>query len=209
MRFIIPTILLIISIAMLSVLFSQSATKSISLGGWSLAVPSYPQIKELQAEKTQYESALANSRKLQEERDTLGKKYNAIPPESLNRLSKFIPDSADNIRLIIDIQRIAQAYGLSLSSIRYDAGQTSAAPAPLAPAAPSAVAAASNDYGTFNLEFSVSASYENFLKFIKDLESSLRLVDIQSITFTTDTSSPIDTGRTLYTVKLSTYWLKS
>ena len=91
MRFIIPIILLIISVASF-VMFSN---------------PSYQRIKALKAESAQYDQALSNSRKLQEERDTLGQKYNAIPPASLDRLNKLLPDTADNIRLIIDIQRIA------------------------------------------------------------------------------------------------------
>ncbi len=188
MRFIIPTILLIISVASF-VMFSN---------------PSYQRIKQLRAQSAEYESALTNSRKLQEERDTLGQRYNAIPQTSLDRLNKMIPDTADNIRLIIDIQRMAQTYGLTLSSIKYDAtgGAVGTSNAPANPAAPA------NDYGTFSLEFSVAATYDNFLKLIKDMESSLRLVDIQSINFTADTSSA-NSGRTIYTIKLNTYWLKS
>ena len=194
MRFIIPIILLIISVASF-VMFSN---------------PSYQRIKALKAESAQYDQALSNSRKLQEERDTLGQKYNAIPPASLDRLNKLLPDTADNIRLIIDIQRIASAYGISLSSIKFDAKQTnSTAPATtLAAGAPADITQSMNDYGTFSLEFGVTTSYDNFLKFMKDLESSLRLTDVQSVTFTTDNSAA-GINKTLYTIKLNTYWLKS
>lgn len=179
--------------------------------------PSYARIKTLRAQNAQYSEALANSRKLQEERDALGQKYNSIPPASLARLMKFLPDTADNIRLIIDIQRIGQTYGLTLSSIKYDAKQANGGNTPgsntvSAPAINTAgdLAAASADYGTFSLEFSVQSTYENFLKFMGDLESSLRLVDIQSVTFNADSSSTTsDNGKTVFTVKLNTYWLKS
>lgn len=197
MRFIVPIILLIISIASF-VMFTN---------------PSYQRIKDLKEQNAQYSEALGNSRKLQEQRDALGQKYHAIPVEQLSRLMKFLPDTADNIRLIIDIQRIAQTYGLSLSAIKYDAKQPTPAKqttgAPLAAASPTEIADASNDYGTFNLEFTVSATYENFLKFLKDMESSLRLVDVQSITFTSDTATPQNGGKTQFTVKFNTYWLKS
>ena len=39
------------------------------------------------------------------------------------------------------------------------------------------------DYGMWDLEFSTEGSYENFLRFIEDLESNLRIVDIASIEF--------------------------
>ena len=58
---------------------------------------------------------------------------------------------------------------------------------------------------TFNLQFSTTASYPNFLSFMKDIESSLRLTDIQSIDFI---AADPTKGLTTYTVKLSTYWLK-
>ncbi len=195
MRFIVPTILLIISIASF-VMFSN---------------PSYQRIKLLKVQSTQYDSALANSKKLQEERDALGQKYQAIPPASLDRLTKLLPDTADNIRLIIDIQRIAQTYGISLSAIKYDAKQTSGLTTGTALAAgtPAAVAAATQEYGVFNLQFSVQATYEDFLKFLKDMESSLRLVDVQSVEFAAGTPSPSGVTKNTYTVKLNTYWLKN
>lgn len=201
MRFIIPIILLIVSIASF-VMFTN---------------PSYNRIKTLRAQNDQYSEALTNSRKLQEERDALKLKYDSISPESLTRLTKMLPDTADNIRLIIDIERIAQTYGLSLSTIKYDVKQTGVVPGSN-PAIPPAsainttrdLAAVTADYGTFSLEFSVLATYENFLKFTADLESSLRLVDIQSVTFNSDAvSGAQNIGKTLFTVKLNTYWLKS
>lgn len=194
MRFIVPTILLVISVASF-IMFTN---------------PAYQDVKALQAKTTQLDTALTNSKKLQEQRDALGTKYRNIPAESLNRLQKLLPDNADNIRFIIDLQQMAQSYGMSLDTIKFDATQaatpTSTVSA-LSAATPGTVAAATSGYGTFNLEFTTTASYDSFMSFLKDVESNLRLTDIQSVDF----SAPEDLNKKTmtYTVKLSTYWLKN
>lgn len=195
MRFIVPTILLLLAIASF-VMFTD---------------PAYQAVKNLKVVAAQYNTALTNSRELQQQRDSLNAKYRAISPDALVRLSKLLPDNADNIRLVIDIQQMAQSYGMSLSAIKFDAGQTAAATSAagnqLAAGTPANVAQASKDYGVFDLEFSTTSSYDNFLSFLKDIESSLRLTDIQSVTFSSGDVAKI--GLTTYTVKLRTYWLKT
>lgn len=191
MRFIIPTILLILSIG--------------SFVGFTN--PAFQKVKALKAQAAQYDTALTNARKLQTQRDTLNTKYRSLPPASVARLEKLLPNTADNIRLIIDIQQMAQSYGMSLSTIKFDAGQgTAAASGALSSASSAEVAAASQDYGTFDLTFSTTATYANFQSFIKDVESSLRLTDIQSVDFSAGDQQK---GTTVFTVKLRTYWLKS
>ncbi|MBP7804945.1 MAG: hypothetical protein KA052_01830 [Candidatus Pacebacteria bacterium] len=194
MRFIVPIILVVISVASF-MMFTN---------------PAYQEVKELQATTTRLDTALTNSKKLQEQRDALGTKYRNIPADSLARLQKLLPDNADNIRFIIDLQQMAQSYGISLDTIKFDAAQaatpTSTVSA-LSAATPGTVAAATAGYGTFNLEFTTTATYESFMSFMKDVESNLRLTDIQSVEF----SAPEDLNKKTitYTVKLSTYWLKN
>ena len=192
MKFIVPTILLVLSIASF-VVFTN---------------PAYQQVKVLKAQAAQYDTALANSRKLQEERDTLNAKYRNFTPDELDRLTKLLPDNTDNIRLIIDIQQMAQSYGMTLATIKFDAGQdaATAGTSPLTSASAADVSSASQDYGAFDLTFSTTATYENFINFIKDVESSLRLTDIESVDFSA--GDPVK-GTTIFTVQLRTYWLKS
>ncbi len=189
--------------------------------------PTYKEIKELKIKAAEYNEALTTSAKLQAERDALTAKYNSFMPEDLKRLSQLLPDNTDNIRLIIDLQRMAQAYGMTVSSTKFDAKSTKKVTTPVADSSLQAVGAndvaqATRDYGVFDLSFSTTGSYENFMKFLKDVESALRITDIQSIEFSSDqavsqgsSTSPVglsvgNTGTAgyLYTVKLRTYWLK-
>ena len=48
-----------------------------------------------------------------------------------------------------------------------------------------------------------TATYEDFLDILRDIESSLRLIEVSSISF-----EPGDSAQYEYTVKLKTFWLK-
>ena len=53
------------------------------------------------------------------------------------------------------------------------------------------------------MSFKVSAPYENFVKFMKDLEQSLRIVDVTALSFKANANNIYD-----YSVSIKTYWLK-
>ncbi len=194
MRYIIPTILLILSIGLFV----------------GYTNPAYQQVKDLRAQTAQYDTALTNATKLQEERDALNAKYRSLSPDELSRLSELLPDNADNIRLIIDIQQMAQNYGMTLSTIKFAADQnptttTSGGSTVLSSVTASDAVASSQDYGTFAFTFSTTTTYEKFTSLIKDIESNLRLTDIESVDFSAGDPAK---GTTTFTVKLQTYWLK-
>ena len=177
MRFVMPIVLIGIAISVLFV----------------LADPLYNDISALKTQAASYDNALDNSKMLENERDKLTAKYNAINPDNLMRLVKLLPENVDNIRLILEIEQIASPYGMVLRDVKYNTVDTSV----LTPTAAAGIvqgggaSPARKDYGIFDLEFSTSGSYDNFVNFAKDLENNLRIVDISSITFSSGTSANI------------------
>jgi Tfp pilus assembly protein PilO len=166
-----------------------------SLGGFFMYVdPTYMEIKKAQAEKAEYTRALDNSKKLQAERDRFLEKYNAVAAEDMASLLKLLPDNIDNVRLIIDIDEMAKDHNLPISGFKAEALAEDS----------KTIGASRTSYGTLTLSFSISASYNAFLAFMRDLEKSLRILDITAISFNaSDTSSVYD-----YKVTIKTYWLK-
>ncbi|HZS42635.1 MAG TPA: type 4a pilus biogenesis protein PilO [Candidatus Paceibacterota bacterium] len=156
--------------------------------------PLYQSAKLLKAESTQYSEALNNSSALRQVRNNLVAKYNAFDKASIDRLQKLLPDSVDNIRLILDMNGIAAKYGMSLKNIKISQLQT----------INSTPGTGANPVGSIQLSFSVISPYENLQPFLKDLESSLRLVDVTNLSFTPNDQ----TGTYAYNVTLQTYWLK-
>jgi hypothetical protein len=174
---------------------------------YMLVEPTYQEIKVARAEKVEYDKAMNNSTAVTERKGMLEIKYNEMPPSDVERLEKFLPDSIDNIRLIIEIDKRAQIYNMVLRDTRV------AEIHPDASSLEAALAGASGNgslYGTGELSFTVTGTYEAYVSFVKDLENSLRLIDITAVTVTAKDSVAKDEQPDSYEFKttIKTYWLK-
>jgi Tfp pilus assembly protein PilO len=201
MRFIMPIVIIVIAVAVFFV----------------FANPLYNDISALKTQVASYNEALDNSKALENARDSLTAQENAINPDNLAKIQKLLPENVDNIRLILEIGQIALPYGMVLKNVKYNATDTTTTAAPVATGAVVPVSAAnavSKDYGIFNLEFSISGSYDNFINFTKDLEKNLRIVDVSSITFSSDATASVGSKAVSseiynFDFKIRTYWLKN
>lgn len=155
--------------------------------------PTYAVINEKTVEKADYDRALNNSKELQAARDKLLEKFNNMDKADLSDIIKLLPDNIDNVRLIIDIDEMAKNYGMRIRNFKTDTGTKS-----------DTIGANNTPYGTLTLSFSTTAPYQTFLSFIRDLEDSLRIIDVTSVEFaSSDTGDLYD-----YKVSVKTYWLK-
>ncbi len=155
--------------------------------------PTYVSIQSLRVDKADYDKALSNSKELQTQRDALLSKYNQMSKSDVDKLSKLLPDNIDNIRLIIDVDDMARTYGMRIRNFKTDASSKS-----------DTIGADNTPYGTLTLTFTTTAPYNTFIAFMHDLERSLRVLDVTSVTFSSsDVSQLYD-----YNVTVKTYWLK-
>lgn len=180
-RIVVPSILIIASIG-LFIMFTN---------------PTYQRALGLTAQNDAYEDALTKSKELRAERDKLLAKRNTFSSDSIQKLERALPDNVDNIRLIIDINNIAARHGLTLKNVSLGTvSDSSSARSVLA------VGSSGEPVGSVDLDFGLSASYDDFLAFLLDLEHSLRLVDVERIAFSTGTTGTYD-----FDVSIRTYWL--
>lgn len=185
----------------------------ISVAGFFLFIqPTYKEVQSLQEKSASYNEALNNSKTLEAERDKLVEAANNMEPMMLDRLNKFLPDSVDNIRLILEIEKIAAPYGMVLRDVKYDTKKT--AEENNTNTVRGAMPTTENkNYNVWDLEFSTQGSYANFINFLKDLENNLRIVDIASVEFTSNAASGAGIAPTgsvyKYGFKIKTYWLKN
>lgn len=150
-------------------------------------------IEKLMQERKKYAEALNNSNNFISIRNDLVEKMNVMPANDLERLKKLLPDHIDNARLIIDIDGIASRYGLNIRNI--DIGDNIGSQDVLGPD--------NNPYGTLIFKFNIIAPYDKFKSFIKDLEESLRVIDVVGISF-----DSMEAGYYDYKVTIKTYWIK-
>jgi hypothetical protein len=179
-RFIIPIILLVASVGLFVVYTS----------------PTYQNALAVQTQSAAYNDALTKSNTLQQQSSQLLAKRNTFSATDMAELQEILPDNVDNIRLIIDINNIAARHNLPLKNVVLGtvggAAQASAA-----------AASASSAIGSVQLGFTVTASYAGFQSFLQDLEHSMRLMDVEQISFRTGATDSND-----YAITVQTYWLQ-
>ncbi len=194
-KYILPTILIGVAVA----------------GFFIWTDPIYKDISLKREKISSYNEALDNSKALEAERDKLTQKYNSFDVESLSKLQKLLPDNVDNIRLILEVEKIATPYGMALKNVKYDTDST-AGVVPTQSGNTGGENIAQKNYGIWNLEFSTQGTYSNFINFVKDLENNLRIVDISSVQFSSDTTQGLNSSLAesyRYDFKIKTYWLKN
>lgn len=173
--------------------------------------PYYVEVGELKDQENSYEEALTSSRELEKINRALQDRYQSISSNDVRKLGSLLPDFVNNVQVAIEIEQIglAAGRGMTLKNVKYEV--------PVAEAEGRAMTreqalAARKPYGVFELSFSTEGSYSNFVGFLKDLEQSLRLIDVESISFaSTDALGASGAPRDVYKYdfKVKTYWLKS
>ncbi len=166
--------------------------------------PAYDGIQSANAQIGEYNAALDKAAELQELKQSLLSRYNSFNPTDIERLQKLLPDHVDNVRLILDLDSLAGRYGLSLQNVDVSKLDSSKSQTALG-----AIGSSNQKYESLTLKFSTRGTYANFEQFLRDLETSLRIVDLSSLSIA-DSSDPTVRGEPYYTydITLRTYWLK-
>ena len=160
--------------------------------------PEYQEIKEKQAEKARYDETLAKTVEIREFRQNIESKYELIDERDLERLDKMLPTHIDNIRLILDINNVANARSMTIRDIRIDLADESGGDSE------DIAVTDGGGFGSVGFRFTVVTTYENFKDFLDDLALSLRVVDVTSVGI-----SEIEDEENFYRfdVGIRTYWL--
>jgi Tfp pilus assembly protein PilO len=189
----------------------------------------YKTVQDRKAEVAEYDKAVQNSTTLLKKREELLDLKNKFQKNDLNRLNILMPDDVNSTKLIIEIEHLAKnVHNLSFEDPKYDPGKKIATAGTKDGGAPAIADSATpardikstlaktqelegqKDYGSFELEFTLTGKYSDFISFLGDLEKSLRIVDIQQLEITPKESKEGKGGDVLkYVLKVQTYWLKS
>jgi len=159
-------------------------------------------VKALQAKYAENQQTLELATELAEKRDDLRKRYSKIKDEERSLLAKLLPSTVDNVRLVNEIYAMAKKHNVNIGNVAV--GEEASADAQKGNrAAASDIANRGRSYGVLPVSFGAKAGYGDFQGFLRDLELSLRLVDVRSISLKSTVTGEYD-----WTVKLDTYWLR-
>lgn len=145
------------------------------------------------------DSALAAADEYTAQQNELASARNAIDPADLARISIFLPDSVDNVGLILDLNALAARSGLSLSNVDVMASAAGASSASTGGALP---IAGTSPISSVDLSLSAIGTYTALQAFLTGIEKSERLLDVRDIVV-----KGSDTGVYTYQMTLRIYWL--
>lgn len=175
--------------------------------------PQYKKVQQLQAQVEENKKILEIANKLQARKEQLSDKFNQISDSEKAELEKLLPDTVDNVRLIIDMNNIAEKFGIVIRDISINTKDSDVSETKRVVSQKSNFDGVleentlkyvdTSTVGVISFSFTVSAKYEVFLEFLAQLEESLRLVDIRNIEVSRGAGIFYD-----YRVTLDTYWLK-
>lgn len=124
----------------------------------------------------------------------LSSESNAISQTNLTRLSTFLPDSVNNVGIILDLDALASRSGLLLSNADIATNATNNT---------STAATGGSPVGSVDLSLSASGTYAALQTFLKGVEMSERLLDVRNLTV-----NGSDTGVYTYQMTIRLYWLR-
>jgi hypothetical protein len=159
------------------------------------------EVAETRAEIASYNNALEAAARFQQKQAALEQERNKLPPEQLERLNTFLPDSVDNIQLIVDLNALASRSGVTLSNFvtssvpnESNLGGNSSSNGTLTSNVP--------PVDSLTLTMSAAGTYSSFRTFLSGIEQSLRPLDLVGLVVTNS-----ETGVYTYQITLKFYWL--
>ncbi len=158
---------------------------------FGLTMPQVDLISGLAAEAREIDRTLANTKELKALRDNLSARYFSFSQADIQKLSKALPDTPQEVRLIVDLEQLAKQDGLKLinAGVTRDNVEESSL--------------GGDSYNVSRLRLSLFGPYASFRRFLEHLESSLRVVDIISLSFIAN-----DDSVNKYDIELLAYWAK-
>lgn len=162
---------------------------------YSFIYPATDEIPILLEQKQQHEESLLEISNIENKKNELQKKFENMPASEKSSIEKIIPDNLNFVKLVSDIDSVASKYGISIDNV------SSSEISP--PSEDGTTESDGRIYRSAKVGFVFTSSYDDFKKFMNDLENSLRILDIRSVTI-----QPLEKGLYNFDVNFETYWLK-
>lgn len=105
-------------------------------------------------------------------RDELYAEYQNIPPADVSRLLAVAPDDPDTRSMIITLEQLANRSGVALKQIEFSP-----------PGSGAVGAVASDAFVAIPVTFTIDATYDGFVSFLKSVERNARLIDVTDFAF--------------------------
>lgn len=182
--------------------------------------PKWAELNTNKLEVDKLQVAEDNAKDLKLKIESLLKVKASITEEDMDKIKRMVPDNIENVKLIINfdsmLQDLIKSKGTAniYKKANADSSEEFSVENPtiskssaLTEGVPDA-----SQLGVADFTFAVSLTYRDFLDFLKRIETSSRIFDIESITFSSPDSKDVKNPDDIvynFNISLKTYWLKS
>ncbi len=171
----------------------------IAIGMFYLYIsPNYADVKMLLNQRSEYKHALANIEAVKELRDSLEANISNLSQADVDRLEKAIPRNINTVKLTSDLDALAGKRGMSIRNVKV-VEETSDSGAVIN-------TQSKQPYRTTTMSFSVVGTYTSFSNFLKDIEKSLELIDVRSVSMRSNTTQSSNLMQ--FDLVIQTYWVQ-
>lgn len=137
-------------------------------------------ITDLQRDAELFEEKLEESEMARARQQSLIAEYEKISEIDRERIVKMAPDRIDGVRLATDITNLLSSSGVQINSVSFpesssSGGGNSGGDAGEAPT--------SGAVSPVPISFNVTSGYNSFISLLRDIERSLRIIDVTNIAF--------------------------
>lgn len=164
--------------------------------------PTFSVISQKKAKFQEYENVLNKVKEVKVKTDELSSKYSNISEDELNKLDKMIPDKFVSEYFVNDLNTLAGRYGMKISQVGINI------PVPIEGALDDT--SDNGGYKTIIAKFVISGRYDQLISFLKDVETSLRIMDVTSLSAKAGNVDKAKNDEMIldYAIEIKTYSLK-
>jgi Tfp pilus assembly protein PilO len=161
--------------------------------------PLWTEVSDLQSKKTNYDNVLSKIDELKAERDGALNAYASISPDDLAKLEKIVPQSFDSVKFLNDMGVASSRYGLSMDT--FDSNASRVEEERTVNSQPN------GGFKTNSVNIRVMGTLPQFINFLKELESSLKIIDVTTLNIV-PVASTKGINNLQYTLGLTMYSLQ-
>ena len=159
--------------------------------------PEWRDAASLRTEAKSFQETLDNLQKIQGIRDKLLQDYNSVDPDERQRLAKILPFSVNEGEIMVMFEDLIRSNGLFLKTISFEGESRSAV-----------LGEQKEPFNSSLIKIEFTGSYEAFKNFLKNLEESLLIADVENISFGAGDEIKGQQGAVVYifNIAVKTYW---
>ena len=155
-------------------------------------------IAETQAAIKGNAAAIAAAEAYKEKENELALKKSEIQEEDITRLEALLPDSVNNVQVILDLNALASRSGVTLSDIDVTTSSRGSGAQSDSPEVTT-----QGPIGSVDLTLTAIGTYQSFRTFLSGIEYSVRILDVSTLSV-----KGSDTGVYSYKMAIRLYWLR-